>query len=68
MENINKYSDQRLKNPQFIKGGQEITIFCKDGEGTNLGTVQYDCGGETTRIDKCKDTYPTTEMTTGPGC
>ncbi len=50
-------------------GSGSITIYCKDDNGTLLGTVTYSCNGGQTRIQTCKDaTYTNTTMTTGPAC
>ena len=54
----------RIKSLEKIRGG--ATIYCKDRDGNNLGTVEHTCGQGTSGLTACKAVYPLTEQSAGP--
>lgn len=60
----NQFEIFRVKNLEKIRGG--ATIYCKDTNGVNLGTVEHDCGSATSALDSCIAAYPLAAQSAGP--
>jgi hypothetical protein len=54
----------RARSLEKIRGG--ATIYCKDRDGNNLGTVEHDCGLGTSGLTACQATYTLAEQSAGP--
>ena len=61
----NQFELFRLRNLEKIRGGS--TIYCKDINGVNLGTVEYDCGSHGGgALNACTAAYSNATQSAGP--
>ncbi len=67
MLKLEDFIDSKIDCMQNVFGG--ITVYCKNDAGSNLGSIDYDCGSSSTRVEACVDAgYSDTTSTAGPGC
>jgi hypothetical protein len=61
-----KFESFRIKNLKDILGGSSDTIYCKDANSNNIGTVTVDCAVPgTSGFDACVAAYPATQVSAG---
>lgn len=60
----NQFENFRLNNLKKIRGG--YTIYCKDKDGNNIGTVEHNCQGGVSGLTACQATYVQAQQSAGP--
>jgi|GEM_PF-2970581 len=60
---IAQFKNCEIQNQKSVLGG--IWVYCKDAQGTNLGSYETDCTDSSYWVEDCKMSWPNTVMAAG---
>lgn len=64
-QTLQQFEANQIHKPDNILGGAVYRVYCKDEDGTLLGTYETECRDTSYWLTDCTGLYPRTAMATG---